>query len=82
MNAHERFHAACEHRTSDRPPVDYLTHPETDRKLRATLGVTSERELLDRLGGYICAPSQILGPDIPVENILFMYETIAQSGGR
>lgn len=50
MNAHERFRAACEHRTSDRPPVDYLAHPETDRKLRAALGVTTERELLDRLG--------------------------------
>lgn len=50
MTVHERFRAACEHRNSDRPPVDYLAHPETDRKLRAALGVTTERELLDRLG--------------------------------
>lgn len=50
MNVHESFRAACEHRTPDRLPVDYLPHPETDRKLRAALGVTTERELLDRLG--------------------------------
>lgn len=49
MNAHDRFRAACEHRAADRLPVDYLAHPETDRKLRAALGVTTERELLDRL---------------------------------
>lgn len=35
------------------------------------------RETIDVLGaagGYLCAPSQILGSDIPVENILVMYE--------
>lgn len=31
---------------------------------------------------YIFAPSQILGPDIPVENILSMYETIAEINGE
>jgi len=30
---------------------------------------------LNARGGYIFAPSQLLGPDIPVENILAMYET-------
>jgi len=50
MTAHDRFRAACAHRASDRTPVDYLAHPEADRKLRAALGVTTERELLDRLG--------------------------------
>ncbi len=50
MNAHERFRAVCERRASDRLPVDYLAHPEADRKLRAVLEVNSERELLDRLG--------------------------------
>lgn len=50
MNTRDRFRATCEHRASDRPPVDYLAHPEADRKLRAALGVTTERELLDRLG--------------------------------
>jgi len=50
MTAHERFRAACEHRRSDRPPVDYLAHPEAALKLRAALGVTPERALLDRLG--------------------------------
>ncbi len=50
MTSHERFHAACEHRDPDRPPVDYLAHPDADRRLRAALGVSTERDLLDRLG--------------------------------
>jgi uroporphyrinogen decarboxylase len=50
VNAHDRFRAACEYCTSDRPPVDYLAHPEADRRLRAELGVTTERDLLDRIG--------------------------------
>ena len=50
MTPRERFHAACEHRAADRPPVDYLAHRETERKLRTALGVASERELLDALG--------------------------------
>ena len=29
-------------------------------------------------GGYIFAPSQILGPDIPVENIAAMYDAVQQ----
>ncbi len=29
-------------------------------------------------GGYIFAPSQILGPDIPVENIVVMYDEIRE----
>ncbi|MHB9124586.1 MAG: uroporphyrinogen decarboxylase family protein [Armatimonadota bacterium] len=31
-------------------PIDYLAHPETDRRLKAHYGVETERELLDRLG--------------------------------
>jgi len=31
-------------------------------------------ETLGEKGGYIFAPSQILGPDIPMENIVAMYE--------
>jgi uroporphyrinogen decarboxylase len=50
MTSHTRFNAACEHREPDRVPVDYLAHPATDRRLRAALGVETERELLDRLG--------------------------------
>ena len=33
-------------------------------------------ETLNQNGGYIFAPSQILSPDISVENILAMYETV------
>ncbi len=50
MSARERFNAVCEFRKLDRPPVDYLAHAETDRKVRAHLGCESEEELLDRLG--------------------------------
>ena len=50
VTSRARFSAACAHGTPDRPPVDYLAHPETDRNLRAALGVNSECDLLDRLG--------------------------------
>ena len=33
-------------------------------------------EKLGQKGGYIFGPSQILGPDIPVENIVAMYEAV------
>jgi uroporphyrinogen decarboxylase len=34
---------------------------------------TEVADVLGSKGGYIFAPSQILGPDIPIENILAMY---------
>jgi len=34
----------------DNLPIDYLAHPETDRRLRSFYGVDRERELLDVLG--------------------------------
>jgi uroporphyrinogen decarboxylase len=40
---------------------------------------TEARRILDIMspgGGYIFAPSQILGPDIPAENIAAMYEAV------
>lgn len=43
------------------------TRDEIARHIRDT------EEILGRDGGYIFAPSQILGPDIPTENILEMY---------
>ncbi len=50
MTSRERFETAYAHRQPDRPPVDYLAHPATDRRLRAALGVTTEAALLDVLG--------------------------------
>lgn len=35
--------------------------------------------VLGQKGGYIFAPSQILGPDIPIENIMAMYGVINNS---
>ena len=40
------------------------------------------RERINRLGrdgGYICASSHNLQPDIPVENIIAMYQAINES---
>ena len=37
--------------------------------------------VLGKDGGYIFAPSQILGLDIPVENIIAMYEAVNQKNG-
>ena len=33
-------------------------------------------EALNQKGGYIFAPSQMLGADIPVENIAAMYDAV------
>ncbi|MBN2296068.1 MAG: hypothetical protein JXM70_26790 [Pirellulales bacterium] len=49
MNHKERFLAACEHREADRSPIDYLAHPEADRRLCEYLEVSTEEELLDAL---------------------------------
>jgi uroporphyrinogen decarboxylase len=46
----ERFVAACEHRTPDRPPIDYLYHPTFDRALREHLALDTEEDVLDALG--------------------------------
>ena len=37
-------------------------------------------EILGRGGGYVMAPTQILRPDVPLENILAMYSAARQSG--
>ncbi|NQU75454.1 MAG: hypothetical protein HQ546_03945 [Planctomycetes bacterium] len=50
MDSRQRFAAACQFAQTDRVPVDYLAHSQTDRKLREHLGCGSEEELLDRLG--------------------------------
>ena len=50
MNSKEKFNAVCGFRKLGSPPVDYLAHLETDRKLRQHLGCETEEELLDRLG--------------------------------
>lgn len=50
MNHQERFQKAFEHRCPDRCPIDYLAHPETNRRLKAHLGVETEEELLGQLG--------------------------------
>lgn len=83
MTSHERFQLACAHRAPDRMPVDYLAHPETDRRLRAALGVDTERDLLDRLG---CDFFYLPGRDISQnEGALPFYkhrERLALSAGE
>ena len=50
MNSKEKFRQACLHKTPDRPPIDYLALPDTDRRLREFYKVETEKELLDVLG--------------------------------
>jgi uroporphyrinogen decarboxylase len=35
-----------------------------------------------RGGGYILAPSHNIQPDIPLENVLAVYETVAKRRGK
>jgi len=39
-------------------------------------------DALSKKGGYIFAGSQILGQDIPVENIVVMYNVIKTSNNK
>ncbi|HBR19548.1 MAG TPA: hypothetical protein DD726_04965 [Phycisphaerales bacterium] len=50
MTSKERFKLACEFKKADQIPVDYLAHPETDKKLRKHLSCETEQQLLDKLG--------------------------------
>ncbi len=47
--------------------LPFGTQGEVRQHVRDTMAAFSQK------GGYIFAPSQILGPDIPVENIVAMY---------
>ena len=46
MTSIERFKAVCEFKKPDRVPIDYLSHHETDSRLKKYFGVDSEDELL------------------------------------
>lgn len=50
MNSKERFNLVCQYITPDRPPIDYLAHHKTDKKLKEYIEIKSEEELLDYLG--------------------------------
>ena len=50
MNSKEIFNQALLHKSQERPPVDYLALPDTDRKLKEFYGVATEIELLNILG--------------------------------
>lgn len=54
--------------------LPFGTREQVEAHVRHTLAT------LGRDGGYIFAPSQILGPDVPTENIITMYETINKTG--
>ena len=49
MTPRERWLAVLNHETPDRVPTDYWATPETTTKLKAHLGVETERELWQRL---------------------------------
>ena len=50
--------------------LPFCTPDEVRAHVRKTVGALSPN------GGYVFAPSQILGPEIPVENIIAMYDEI------
>ncbi|MEI8205892.1 MAG: uroporphyrinogen decarboxylase family protein [Kiritimatiellales bacterium] len=52
--------------------LPFGTQAEVCKHVQETVGA------MGAAGGYIFAPSQILGPDIPVENIVTMYKTIRE----
>jgi len=37
-------------------------------------------EALAAGGGFICAPSQTIAPDVPIENVIALYETVHNAG--
>ncbi|NLF99900.1 MAG: hypothetical protein GX565_07090 [Lentisphaerae bacterium] len=53
--------------------LPFGTPDDVIRHVRATVAT------LGRGGGYLFAPSQILGPDIPTDNILAMYRALPAS---
>ncbi len=72
MNSKERFKAVCKFCQPDRVPVDYLAHPEIDKKLKQHLGCETEEELLDTLG---CDFYYLPGRDISQNEGFMKYYT-------
>jgi uroporphyrinogen decarboxylase len=50
MTSHERFEATCRHEAPDRVPIDYMAAAEVNKRLKVFYQVSTEKELLDRLG--------------------------------
>jgi len=53
--------------------LPFGTPDDVIRHVRATVAT------LGRGGGYLFAPSQILGPDLPTDNILAIYRALSAS---
>jgi uroporphyrinogen decarboxylase len=49
MNSKQRFIETCKFGKPDRLCIDYMAHPETDKRLRKYFNCETEDELLDRL---------------------------------
>ena len=68
MNSRERVQLALSHQQPDRVPIDYWATAETNQRLLEHFGLTSQEELLQRLGvdfRYIEGPRYI-GPELVV----------------
>jgi uroporphyrinogen decarboxylase len=66
MDSRERVTAALHHEQPDFTPCDYFSTPEIHTALKARLGVSSDQDLLDRLGvdiRYVNPPYR--GPELP-----------------
>lgn len=63
MKPQERVIATINHQKPDRTPDDVVSE------------VNHRMSCLGKNGGLILAPSNTVQPDVPVENILALYET-------
>jgi uroporphyrinogen decarboxylase len=50
VTSRERVRLALSHREPDRVPIGYYSTPEAQRELKRYLGITSDRELMKRVG--------------------------------
>ncbi len=45
----DRFNAAVSHKETDRPPADFIAHPDVMKRMAAFMGVRDEEEVLGAL---------------------------------
>lgn len=64
MESHERFMKAVNHQKPDRPPINYISTPEAEEKLKKHLGIDDNEALLRRLGADIrYVAGRFVGPE-------------------
>ena len=74
MTSKERVLLSLDHKPPDWVPLD-LTQDEVRAEVRALV------DTMGRDGGYILAPSHTLMDDVPLGNVLAMYDEARHHGG-